>query len=214
MAAAACRVYRVAGVPVKESIFTETKDKQIVEPSTRKFFSGMPVLADKEATKRYMQERDKKYNQDADSGALWGNHLKDVEFGLTLGIKPGKLTFDDADDNDNDNDNDDDTEPAKKIRKLNSDIQARRDMNRDLRKTDQQLEHRLKIQEGVNENLRAEIEQAKKHQESIESLQKREAEFTEIGKELREKGLESPEGKQLIHNFMKVAHDDVQESAV
>ena len=216
---AASKLYCVAGVPVKDSIWGETKDKKIVEPSTRRFFSATPVLGDKEATKRYMQERDKKYKQDADSGALCGNHFKDVEFARSLGIKTGKLVVDD--DDDDDNDKNDNTEPAKKIRKLYRDMEAKDKMITDQGNiigkrgsTIKELEEKLKIQEGVNDDLRANLELAKKHQESIESLQKREAEMTKIGKQLREKGFDSPEAKQLLNDFVKVAHDDVPKSPV
>ena len=141
-----------------------------------------------------MQGRDKKYNQNADTGALWGNHLADVQFGQTLGIKSGKLAF--ADDDDDDDDKNNKTEPDKKIRKLNSDINEKAKKIRD-------LEHRLEIQEEANDDLRAELDLAKKDQETMESLQKREAEYTRIGKELREKGLETPAGKKLLDKFIE-----------
>ena len=238
VAVSCCRVYRAAGVTVKDDILSKLNDGEIVNPTERNFFSGALITADKETAKRYMQERDKKYNLTPSTGALWDNHLDDVKMAVELGMKPGKVKADDLaiSDNDNDSDGDDDADgkgddrkerPKKKskkskvnyddeqIRKLENDLKAAKKMKSDLSKTVANLQQQLKDSQDMNEHLsntnttyRAELEQARKDRTLFESTEKRAAKYTKLGKKLQEKGAHTPQGKKLIDQFIQASLED------
>lgn len=206
---AVSRLFRVADVPMDKAIYSKTSTQKIVEPAKRKFYSGTIVSHDQGDAKRYMQERDQKYNLDSKSGALWGNHLSDLEFGLEKGFKLGKLKTDEDKDSKLSDDEEveqaEDTDQADKIHRLKNDLKSARKTSSDQAKTItgyqkqvQDLQDKLSEQQRANDRLQAELDQAEKDQKAFDELK------TEALKAIEQEP-NSPLAKKLAPHLDNVA---------